>query len=174
MHTIAEQDEIHRVDLRVGQIVDIAPHPEASHLYIEQVDLNTVTEPNPRTIVSGLAPYMTMDTLLHKKVVVVSNLKPSKFRGILSQGMLLAATSEDGKTVRLLSPPQESQLGERIKLEGIDWQGSVTVLKPKQKVFEHVVQYLKTDQEGKASYKGITLTTSAGPIVCDLKEAQIS
>ena len=89
--------------------------------------------------------------------------------------MLLAAASEDGKTVRLLSPPQESQLGERIKLEGIDWQGTVDpVLKPKQKVFEQVAQYLKTDQEGKASYKGIALTTSAGPVVCDLKDAQIS
>ncbi|KAI8336896.1 hypothetical protein BD560DRAFT_440306 [Blakeslea trispora] len=122
------QDAMHRIDLRVGQIVDIQRHAEANHLYIEKVDLDsptTETMPNPRTIVSGLAPYLSMDSLLHQKVVVVSNLKPSKFRGVLSQGMLLAASSEDGQQVRLLCPPQESQIGERIKLEGIEWEGQV-------------------------------------------------
>lgn len=86
--TIANEDVIHRVDLRVGKIVQIENHSEASHLFIEQgkgpfqnpfvavslilsffflVDLKTEstdTMPNPRTIVSGLAPYMTKESLL--------------------------------------------------------------------------------------------------------------
>lgn len=85
---ITNEDVIHRVDLRVGKIVHIENHSEASHLFIEQgkgpfiitcfiyllyhsqhciVDLNTESTdkvPNPRTIVSGLAPYMPKESLL--------------------------------------------------------------------------------------------------------------
>lgn len=105
----------------------------------------------------------------------MSNLKPSKFRGVLSQGMLLAASSADSKSVQLLSPPDNSVIGERVALEGVDWQGQVdAVLKPKQKVFEQVASFLKTDKNGVATYKGIALNTSAGPVVCKLTDAQIS
>ncbi|GAN05929.1 nucleic acid-binding protein [Mucor ambiguus] len=177
-HTIASDDLIHRVDLRVGKIVQIEQHADAAHLFIEQVDLNTeATEamPNPRTIVSGLAPFMPMESLLDRNVIVVGNLKPSKFRGVLSQGMLLAAATADSKTVRLLSPPKDSIIGERVALEGVDWQGQTdAVLKPKQKVFEQVVSFLKTDASGVATYKGIALNTSAGPVTCELADAQIS
>ena len=108
-------------------------------------------------------------------MVVVSNLKPSKFRGVLSQGMLLAAATADSKTVQLLSPPKDSIVGERVALEGVDWQGQTdAVLKPKQKVFEQVASFLKTDAIGVATYKGITLNTSAGPVKCELVDAQIS
>lgn len=105
----------------------------------------------------------------------MSNLKPSKFRGVLSQGMLLAASSQDNKSVQLLSPPDDSVIGERVALEGVDWQGQVdSVLRPKQKIFEQVATFLKTDKNGIATYKGIPLNTSAGPIVCGLTDAQIS
>ncbi|KAL9552938.1 hypothetical protein MBANPS3_003521 [Mucor bainieri] len=177
-HTIALDDLIHRVDFRVGKIVQIEQHPDATHLFIEQVDLNTeATEamPNPRTIVSGLAPFMPMESLLNRNVIVVSNLKPSKFRGVLSQGMLLAAAAADSKTVRLLSPPKDSIIGERVALEGVDWQGQTdTVLKPKQKVFEQVAAFLRTDASGVATYRGVALNTSAGPVICELVDAQIS
>jgi aminoacyl tRNA synthase complex-interacting multifunctional protein 1 len=100
-------------------------------------------------------------------------LKPSKFRGVLSQGMLLAASS--GDTVRLLSPPDNAVVGERVALEGIDWQGEAdAVLKPKQKVFEQVVPFLKTNSQGIATYRGIALKTLAGPVTCEIKDAQIS
>ncbi|KAI8638736.1 hypothetical protein BD408DRAFT_422611 [Parasitella parasitica] len=177
-HTFAVDDLIHKVDFRVGKIVQIEQHPAATHLFIEQVDLNTGPAgeiSNPRTIVSGLAPFMSMESLLNRHVIVVCNLKPSKFRGVLSQGMLLAASSADQKSVQLLSPSENSIIGERVALEGIDWQGEADpVLKPKQKVFEQVAHYLKTDKNGIASYKGITLKTSGGSIVCGLADAQIS
>lgn len=132
--------------------------------------------PNPRTIVSGLAPYMPMESLLNKSVIVVTNLKPSKFRGVLSQGMLLACSSADNKSVQLLSPPPESTIGERVQLEGVgEWFGEPdAVLKPKQKVFEQVVPFLKTNEEGVATYKGVPFITSAGPITGAIKNAQIS
>ncbi|GAA5808412.1 hypothetical protein MFLAVUS_011385 [Mucor flavus] len=176
--SIVAEDVIHKVDFRVGKIVHIERHAEANHLFIEQVDLNTEateTMPNPRTIVSGLAPFMPMESLLNKSVIVVSNLKPSKFRGVLSQGMLLACSSADNKTVQLLSPPEDSVIGERVQLEGVEWLGQLdTVLKPKQKIFEQVVPFLKTSEDGVATYKGIPFITSKGPVTGAIKSAQIS
>lgn len=89
--------------------------------------------------------------------------------------MLLACSSADNKSVQLLSPPPESVIGERVQLEGVEWVGEADpVLKPKQKVFEQVVEFLKTNEEGVATYKGVPFVTSAGPITGAIKSAQIS
>ncbi|KAL0085151.1 hypothetical protein J3Q64DRAFT_1745822 [Phycomyces blakesleeanus] len=174
--TIGDDDLFHRVDLRVGKILKVESHGEAGHLYIEQVDLNmepTETLPNPRTIVSGLAPYMPKESLLNKYVVVVNNMKPSKFRGVLSQGMLLAAGK--GDKVELLHPPSTSQLGERVYLSKVNMGTADPVLKPKQRVFEQVSQDLKTNGSRIATYKGHELLTSAGPVACEsIVDGQIS
>ncbi|KAG1044215.1 hypothetical protein G6F43_011480 [Rhizopus delemar] len=154
---ITAEDPIHKIDLRVGKIIDINNHPEATHLYIEKVDLSA-EQTDSRTI--------------DRNVIVVSNLKASKFRGVLSQGMLLAASLEN--KVETLSPPSTATLGERVQLEGIALGEAVDVLKPKQKILEQVVQYLKTNQNGIATYKGIPLVTSQGPVSCDIKQGQIS
>jgi aminoacyl tRNA synthase complex-interacting multifunctional protein 1 len=154
------------------------------------VDLSA-EQTDSRTIVSGLVPYMSKESLQvirflyttklktnrscikqDRNVIVVSNLKASKFRGVLSQGMLLAASLEN--KVETLSPPSTATLGERVQLEGITLGEAVDVLKPKQKILEQVVQYLKTNQNGIATYKGIPLVTSQGPVSCDIKHGQIS
>ncbi|OAD77103.1 hypothetical protein PHYBLDRAFT_123089 [Phycomyces blakesleeanus NRRL 1555(-)] len=133
----------------------------------------TETLPNPRTIVSGLAPYMPKESLLNKYVVVVNNMKPSKFRGVLSQGMLLAAGK--GDKVELLHPPSTSQLGERVYLSKVNMGTADPVLKPKQRVFEQVSQDLKTNGSRIATYKGHELLTSAGPVACEsIVDGQIS
>ncbi|KAI9267979.1 hypothetical protein BDA99DRAFT_436005 [Phascolomyces articulosus] len=173
-NTIAENDTIHRVNLRVGQIIKVEQHPDADHLFIEQVNVN---EELPRTIVSGLAPYMAKESLLSKRVIVVSNMKPSKFRGVLSQGMLLAA-GKDSK-VELLQPSNTCQIGERVEIESHPAVGEPdTVLKPKQKIFEGVAQFLVTDKGKNATYKGYKLVTSSDgnqPIQCEtITDGQIS
>ncbi|CAO3695283.1 unnamed protein product [Rhizopus stolonifer] len=168
---VTAEDPIHKVDLRVGQIVDINNHPEAAHLHIEKVDLSNELA-DTRTIVSGLVPYMSKESLQNRKVIVVVNLKASKFRGILSQGMLLAASVEN--KVETLSPPAMATLGERVQLEGVTLGESPDVLKPKQKIFEQVAQHLKTNQDGIATYKGIPLVTSQGPVFSDIKHGEIS
>ncbi|KAI9011880.1 hypothetical protein CLU79DRAFT_771694 [Phycomyces nitens] len=149
--------------------------PNKGLLY-SPVDLNmepTETIPNPRTIVSGLAPYMPKESLLNKYVVVVNNMKPSKFRGVLSQGMLLAAGK--GDKVELLHPPAASQLGERVYLSNVNMGAADPVLKPKQRVFEQVAQDLKTNASRTATYKGHELFTSAGPVTCEsIIDGQIS
>ncbi|KAI8100022.1 uncharacterized protein BX664DRAFT_273649 [Halteromyces radiatus] len=171
-NTIVEPDDFfHRVDLRVGKIIDAEHHPEADHLYIEKVD---VGEEQVRTIVSGLAKYMPKEELKDKQVIVVANLKPSRFRGVLSQGMLLAASNKS--IVDLLTVPHNSLNGERVFIEGSSSSSSPdSILKPKQKVFEQVAQHLMTDDDGIATYKNSVLMTSAGPVFSTkVKHGQIS
>jgi methionyl-tRNA synthetase len=89
------------IDLRVAKIVKIERHPKADKLYIETLDDGTGV---PRVIVSGLVPFYKEEELLGKSIVLVSNLKAAKLRGVESRGMLLAASrksfGEDGSSVR--------------------------------------------------------------------------
>ena len=87
------ENDVLRVDLRVGRILGASAHPDADSLLVEQIDLG---EPSgPRTIVSGLAQYYQSQELVGKLVVVVANLKPAKMRGIVSEGMVLCAAIEE-------------------------------------------------------------------------------
>jgi methionyl-tRNA synthetase len=77
------------IDLRVAKIVKIERHPKADKLYVETLDDGSGQE---RVIVSGLVPFYKEEELLGKHIVLVSNLKPAKLRGVESRGMLLAAS----------------------------------------------------------------------------------
>ncbi len=104
-------DELDKVELRVGQIKTVERVEKSDKLYKLSVDLGTEV----RTIVSGLVKYYTAEELLNKQIVVVSNLKPAKLRGVESQGMLLAAGDEDiVKLLVLDSNAGELENGTRI------------------------------------------------------------
>ena len=90
-------DDLDKVELKVGQIINVERIENADKLYKLTVDIGTET----RTIVSGLVKYYSKEELLNKQVVVVANLKPVKLRGVESQGMLLAAGDYD--VVKLLT-----------------------------------------------------------------------
>jgi len=107
-----EKDFNLEVELTVGKILSIERHPEAEKLYVETIDLG---EEEPRTIVSGLVPYYSEEELQGKSVIVVSNLKPAKLRGVKSQGMLLAAEAED-KSLEVLFTDQP--VGTPVQLQG--------------------------------------------------------
>lgn len=94
------------VQFTVGKIIDIKKHPKADKLFIEQVDLGDKTI----QILSGLVDHYTTDTLLDKKIFVVSNLKPAKMRGEMSYGMLLAAENKEG-TVEVIDA-KEFEVGD--------------------------------------------------------------
>ena len=94
--------------LRVGAIVSAERHPNAERLLVLKVD---VGEPEPRQIVAGIAAFDDPASLVGKKIVVVINLKPAKLRGVVSQGMLLAA----GEAAALLSPIADCAPGTLIK-----------------------------------------------------------
>lgn len=102
-------DDFFNVDLRVAEVVAAEPVKKADKLLKLQLDLGY----EKRQVVSGIAKFYTPEELVGKKVICVSNLKPVKLRGELSQGMILAGES-DGK-LSLTSVDQTLANGTRIK-----------------------------------------------------------
>ncbi len=87
-------DDFLKVELRVGEIKVAERIPKADKLLRFEIDLG---EEKPRQILAGLAEYYEPETLIGRKVVVVANLKPRKMRGLESQGMICAASLENGE-----------------------------------------------------------------------------
>ena len=83
-------DDFTKIELKVGTIIAAEKHPKADRLLVEQIDLGTET----RQIVSGIAKTFEPKDVIGKKVVVVSNLKPVKLRGVESKGMILCASND--------------------------------------------------------------------------------
>lgn len=79
-----------RLDIKVGNIVEVSRHPDADSLYVEKIDLGESS--GPRTIVSGLVNYVPLEEMKNRMVVVLANLKPASLRGIQSHGMVLCAS----------------------------------------------------------------------------------
>lgn len=105
--------DFNKLNIKVGKIIEIKRHPKADKLYIEKVDLGNN---EIRQIVSGLVPYYKEEELLDKKIAVVCNLKPAVLRGEKSEGMLLAAETEDRGIVEVIFP--EGEVGENLLIEG--------------------------------------------------------
>lgn len=95
------------LDLKVGRVTDVQAHPDADKLYVMKVDVG-----RPITIVSGLKDYYTADELKEKVLVIVTNLEPAKLRGVMSEGMLLAA--EEGGELALLTPEKPLSPGTQV------------------------------------------------------------
>ncbi len=83
-------DDFAKVELKVGTIIECKPHPKADRLLVEQIDLGDEV----RQVVSGIAEHYKPEELVGKQVIVVTNLKPVKLRGVESQGMLLCAAND--------------------------------------------------------------------------------
>ncbi len=102
-------EDFAKVQLKVGQIVTAERVEKADKLLKFSVQIGEET----RTIVSGIAKYYTPEEMVGKQVVVVSNLKPAKLRGIESQGMLLCAV--DGDNIVLVSPEKKVNCGAQVR-----------------------------------------------------------
>ncbi|MDD3296254.1 MAG: hypothetical protein PHU64_02720 [Candidatus Omnitrophica bacterium] len=84
-------DDFSKLDLKIGKVIEVNPHPDAEKLYVLKVDIGEKVV----TLVAGIKPFYEQDSLLGKQVVVLANLEPKTLRGIVSEGMLLAARSKD-------------------------------------------------------------------------------
>jgi methionyl-tRNA synthetase len=101
-----------KVDLRVGEVLSAERIPKADKLLLMKIDIG---EAQPRQILAGIAQYYEPEQLLHRKVVVVANLKPRKLRGLESQGMVVAASiGEEGRPV-IATFTEEVPNGARLK-----------------------------------------------------------
>lgn len=83
-------DDFMKVEIKVGEIKECKQHPKADRLLVSQIDLGSEV----RQIVSGIAEHYQPEQLVGRKVLVVTNLKPVKLRGELSEGMVLAASND--------------------------------------------------------------------------------
>ncbi len=103
-------DEFQRLDLRVGTILEATPVKGADRLLQLTVDLG---EPEPRTVVSGIAEYYRPDALAGTQIVLVANLQPAKIRGVISHGMILAGKT--AQVLQIVSPREPLPPGTQIK-----------------------------------------------------------
>lgn len=140
--------DVSRLDLRIGRIVSAEKHPDADSLYVEQVD---VGEAAPRTVVSGLVKHIPLDQMQNRMAVLLCNLKPAKMRGVVSQAMVMCASSPD--KVEILDPPSGAVPGDRVTFQGFPGEPDKE-LNPKKKVWEQVQPDLLTDAQCVATYKG--------------------
>ncbi|MFZ5517918.1 MAG: methionine--tRNA ligase [Candidatus Zhuqueibacterota bacterium] len=103
-------EDFQKVQLRIAKILHAEKVEKTEKLMKMQIDLGT----EQRQIVAGIALKYAPDDLIGKQVVVVANLEPATIRGIESNGMLLAASNEDGE-MALLIPDKEITNGSKIK-----------------------------------------------------------
>lgn len=102
-------DDFRKMELRVAQIKEVTEHPNADKLYVVIVDFGDRT----KQIVAGIRPFYPKEALIGKRVVVVDNLEPAMLRGVESQGMLLAASDEQG--ISVVTPDRDAALGSVVK-----------------------------------------------------------
>lgn len=102
-------EEFQRVQLRVGVIRQAEIHPNADRLLVLQVDLGNET----RQVVAGIKQSYEPSALLGKQVIVVANMKPAVLRGIESQGMVLAASTDTA--LALLTTDRPAPVGSLVK-----------------------------------------------------------
>ncbi|CAI8039130.1 Aminoacyl tRNA synthase complex-interacting multifunctional protein 1 [Geodia barretti] len=151
--------DVSRLDMRIGRIVSVERHPDADTLYVEQID---VGEEKPRTVCSGLVAHVAMDSMNSRLVVVLCNLKPVKMRGVVSEAMVMCASSPEN--VEILDPPEDCVPGDRVTFQGYTGPPDAQ-LNPKKKVFEQVQPNFLVNEEGVATYRGIPFAVD-GKGVC--------
>jgi methionyl-tRNA synthetase len=103
-------DDFAKIELRAAKVLAAEVVPKADKLLKLTLD---VGEPEPRTVVSGIAPTYTPETIVGRTVIYFANLAPRKIRGVVSQGMILAAG--DAEVLGLSALDRDVAPGTRIR-----------------------------------------------------------
>ena len=105
------QQVLSRLELQfqVGEVIACEAVKKSKKLLCSQVKIGSQV----RQIVSGIKAYYTPEEMVGKKVMVVTNLKPAKLAGILSEGMILCAEDAEGN-VCVVSPEKNMPAGSEI------------------------------------------------------------
>ncbi|MCT8975718.1 methionine--tRNA ligase [Clostridium sp. CX1] len=104
-------EDFEKIDLRVVKVLECEPVKGAKKLLKLKVELNG----EERQVISGIAKHYKPEDLVGKYVVLVANLKPVKLRGELSQGMILAASTDDDSKLFTVSIPGELPTGSVVR-----------------------------------------------------------
>lgn len=106
-----EYEDFAKVELKVATVLEAEKVPKADKLLKLQLEVGE----ERRQIVSGIAQHYTPEELVGKRIILVANLKPKALRGIESHGMLLAASTADGKLSLVTLDKPEFPSGSRVK-----------------------------------------------------------
>ncbi|MDP1729153.1 MAG: methionine--tRNA ligase [archaeon] len=112
MADMIKYDDFAKVDLRVGTIKKAEDVDGADKLLKLEVYLGK--ELGKRTILAGIKQFYKKEDLIEKQIIVIVNLEPRKMKGLESNGMLLAAVSEDHSKVIVLSPEKNAENGWKV------------------------------------------------------------
>lgn len=106
---MATIEDFRKLEFKVAEIKEVIEHSNADKLYVITVDLGDKL----KQIVAGIRNSYQKEELIGKQVVVIDNLEPVVLRGVESQGMLLAASDEQG--ISIIMPQRPVKLGSIVK-----------------------------------------------------------
>merc|ERR1711981_1232140 len=90
-------------------------HPDADSLYVEEMG---VGEEKCRTVISGLVKFIPEEEMQNRKAILLCNLKPAKMRGIMSEAMVMCASTPE--KVEILTPPNNAAPGDIVTVPGFE------------------------------------------------------
>ena len=102
-------EDFEKMQFQVGEIISCEAVKKSKKLLCSQVKIGSQV----RQIVSGIKAHYTPEEMVGKKVMVLTNLKPAKLAGVLSEGMILCAEDEEGN-LSLVTPEKEMPAGAEI------------------------------------------------------------
>ncbi|MBU1627561.1 methionine--tRNA ligase [bacterium] len=103
-------DEFAKIKLKLATVLEAEKVKDAKNLLKLKISLGA----EERTLVAGISKYYTPESLIGRRLIVVSNLKPAKIRGIESQGMILAASDENDLSILTIDPGKNIKDGSKI------------------------------------------------------------
>ena len=103
-------DDFAKLQFQVGEIIACEAVPKSKKLLCSQVKIGSQV----RQILSGIKAHYTPEEMVGKKVMVVTNLKPAKLAGMVSEGMLLCAEDAEGN-LSLMTPEKDMPAGAEIR-----------------------------------------------------------
>jgi len=152
------EDAFSKLNLKIGHIKQVEPHPNADKLYLLTLDVGT---DETRQLVAGMKPFYKIEELVGKHIVFVSNLKPANIRGIQSNGMMLAAEKEG--VVKVLEAP-DAHAGDQVAVEGITPKTAQITIDDFQKI-------KLTTKDKTAIYNDKPLKTHKGKVIVDMPDS---
>ncbi|GAM20271.1 hypothetical protein SAMD00019534_034460 [Acytostelium subglobosum LB1] len=147
------------IDLQVAVIREVEEHPKADHLYILKAEIGKGVQ---RKVVAGLKATHTKEQLIGKKIALLLNLKPAKFKDVVSEGMVVVADNgdKDAPVVSLLLINNDVELGTQLNARGMK-------VNPKP-AMDYVKEFKKLDlkvKDGVLTYKDEPITAGNQSII---------
>ena len=165
---------IARVEFKVGKIINCEIHPIDTSSYVLTIDIQ---KENNIKIVSKIVQYYPVRmNLIDEYCIVFTNLKKSRIKGVLNEGMIMCVANNRRTFLEILKPSKYSKIGERIILNEIDltqWQPDDRINITKKNSFwkKEIIQKLHTNDKGYMSMDGVQFITkkTSKPIECDTR-----